>query len=135
LGALFYLARQGKKRHVDQQERENPIKRRRRRRRNLKKMGWLPTGASINKRHVAIGTVLFCMIAMYVIVVSLNWGNIKPVRVSSAIPRDTDGVLVSLFGKTKLALDAPDAPSSTTTSETNSTLAPNFALAAVAVLN
>ncbi len=98
-------------------------------------MGWLPTGASINKRHVAIGTVLFCMIAMYVIVVSLNWGNIKPVRVSSAIPRDTDGVLVSLFGKTKLALDAPDAPSSTTTSETNSTLAPNFALAAVAVLN
>ena len=97
-------------------------------------MGWLPTSVSINKRHVAIGTVLFCMIAMYVIVVWLNWGHITPVRVSSAIPRDTDGVLVSLFGQTKHALEAPSTNTSGTTTTTITTLAPNFALAAVAVV-
>ena len=97
-------------------------------------MGWLPTSVSINKRHVAIGTTFLFMIAMYVIVLWLNWPYITPVPVSSAIPRDTDGVLVSLFGQTKHALEAPSTNASAASATTTGTLAPNFALAAVAVL-
>ena len=87
---------------------------------------------SVNKMHVAIGVSYFVIIAMYALIVWRSGRPIEPVslaRASSSTPtakEDADNVVVSFFGQTKDEILANGA------AVVNKSLAPNFAIGAVA---